>query len=138
MPFRILICAVCLGSGCSGPDSASLRERAEELIRRSQSQFEAGNYQAAFDDVTEAMRSGGVGREKLFEAGRLRVLCAVELRDFDTALADLLMMEEVSASLEDVYALRSFILQKQGKLNAAEAEFRRARVINPKAVRIKG
>jgi Tfp pilus assembly protein PilF len=98
--------------GCgSSAQVANQRETAGEAYAAGVAAFESRDYANAF---------------------LKRAVAAAATDDFETASADLDILERGAPNLDEVYAARAFVLLKQGKGSEAKAAFAKARQLNPR------
>lgn len=96
------------------------------------SAFADGNLGQARSHFDAALTGSGLSVDCLVDAQLKRSMCAAADGDFDTAQADL---DEAAQGVMDepqLHVARGFLLAKQGKQAEAEAEFSKAKQINPR------
>jgi len=130
---KLFCCWLAAAVGCCGAGGMSEKTVAdsESALTQAEEAFEAGNFQQAVDNYTNAIEGGGLRSEMLAEAYIHRAMAHAELGAFDAAQADLEIAEQGAPQMDAVYAARGYVLLKQGDKEQAREQYRLARSINP-------
>jgi tetratricopeptide (TPR) repeat protein len=119
--------------GCgSSAQVANQRETAGEAYAAGVAAFESRDFATAADKLTAAIDAHGLNPDQYANAFLKRAVAAAATDDFETASADLDILERGAPNLDEVYAARAFVLLKQGKGSEAKAAFAKARQLNPR------
>ena len=133
--FSSVVCLLLglIASGCSSkPDMVSLQDQAEQLVARADEATKQNSFQEAHDLYTQALRSGGVGRDKMPEICRKRLIVGAKIGEFEEAEIDLQAIFELASTPAEGLSLQSFLFKKQGKLAEAKKLLQQAKRIDPK------
>jgi Tfp pilus assembly protein PilF len=119
--------------GCSGGDAGDpdLRRTAEQSLTEGRDALAAGDYQQAFDRLSEAAK-GGLNADLYSEALVLHAVAAGHLGKFDLAENDFEVLEQGATNMADVLAAKSFVRGKQGNAAESKALLTQARKLNPR------
>jgi tetratricopeptide (TPR) repeat protein len=119
--------------GCSSPGSQheDLRRSAYTVYSEALDAFKAKNYSAAEPKLTATIDGGGLNPDIYCNAVAKRALCWASAGKYNEALADLDKLGPAASNLDEVYAVRSYILRKQGKAAESRAALAKARRYNP-------
>ena len=88
------------------------------------------DFVAAKTLLDQAIDSGKLYHDAISPAHINRAICSAMAGDFESAHADLDKMERGAPNLDEIFAARSFVFQKQGKTREAKAAWAKARRVN--------
>jgi tetratricopeptide (TPR) repeat protein len=133
MQIAIRITALALAlpiAGCGGAPGAQLeatRRAANDALREAIVDFASKNYAAAEPKLTAALTEGGLNPDLWCEAMAKRAVCWGAAGRYDEALAELNRIGSAAPNQAEIFAARSFIFKKQGKLAEANAALAQAK-----------
>jgi len=119
--------------GCSGGSSEKViesRQAAQKSYDEALQAIANKDYASAKPLLDQALSSGRLYGDMISPAYISRAICSAAVGDFSAAHADLDEMEKGAPNLDDVFAARSYVLEKQGKTKAAKAAWSKARRMN--------
>ncbi len=134
--MRCVLLSLCLATvlacGCDGQTVAPATAlKAQSAYDAGLEAFTGGNYGNALTDFNTAIESPGLTPDLLVDALLKRAQCHAEAGAFDAALADISQAEIGATELDQLHFVRGSVLNKKGDAQAAQAEFEKARQINP-------
>ena len=126
-----LLIVALLSSGCGDPEKhADARRTSYEAYEKGLVAFSARDYGTASGLLSAAVGTGFLNADAYSNAAtRLAVSYAAEKR-FDEALALLNELDKGAPNFDEVYAARSYVLAKQGKVAESRAALAKARQFN--------
>jgi len=116
--------------GCgnsAGFDLEDSRRAAYAAFNDAAERFSHGDYAAAEPKLVAALVDGVLNPDVYCEATAKLAVCRGAAGKYDEALAELDKLGPAAPNQAEIYAARSFILKKQGKLAEATAALARAR-----------
>jgi tetratricopeptide (TPR) repeat protein len=131
IPVLVLLCALIVCTGCSTQMPPEKIATAGQALESATLAANAGNWDAAIKSYDTAL-GGGLNVDQYCQALMGRAMAKAQTGKFDDALKDLAQAERGAPNLEDVFALKAFVLQKKGDNAGATAAFNEARKINPR------
>jgi len=131
----VLFLAMAICVGCGGGTSSGLvdrRQQAQQYFDQGQEDFDNGDFQSAREHFDQAITGGGLHPDIYTEAHIMRAVCAAHESDFAAAHEDLDKMEQGAPDPDRIFAARSFVFAKEGKMNESRNLWNQARRINPR------
>lgn len=134
--LRHVVAAALLTSmivGCSGGTSEALvesREAAQRAYGEALEKVAQKDFAGAKPLLDQAIEAKVLRGDVLAEAYVNRAVCSAATGDFAAAHADLDEMEKGAPNLDEIFAARSYVLQKQGKTREAKQAWTQARRFN--------
>jgi len=126
--FLAMPCAGC--GGGSSKDAIESRQSAQKAYDDALQAIASKDYTTAKPLLDQAIDSGWLYVDMISSAYVNRAICSAAAGDFAAAHADLDEMEKGAPNLDEIFAARSYVLEKQGKTKAAKAAWSRARRMN--------
>ena len=131
MLLALVVLAAAAGCGAApGEEYADLRRNCKAALDEAETVFAQGNFEAACQKYDEALQPGGLNPDLYVLAVTKRAVCWGYQGKFDEAFAALDEVAPGAANLDMIYAARSFLLRKQGKIPEAKAAWGQAKRIN--------
>jgi tetratricopeptide (TPR) repeat protein len=127
----ILLTAVLIAAGCGDQVTPARRVDAQSAADQAKQATVQKDYAAAEAAWTKAVSAGTLDPDQLVNAMIQRAVCRARLKKFNDALADLDSIKDVTPNLDEYHVARSFVLRAQGNSGQAQAEFAKARRLNP-------
>ena len=114
-------------AGCGGDSAAVVdsRQSAAQAYEKAEQAFNAKNFAEAKDAYDQCL-SGGLPADLLGTARVRRAVCLAEAGDFAAASEEITALESAAPNLDEVFAAKSYILAKQGKLAESKASWAQA------------
>lgn len=125
--FTICLCLLGCGAEQQSPSDVS---RAEGGYEQALAAFEAGDYQLAENQLTDAIDAGGLNSDLVAEAYLLRAEARGRLGQFQEAMADLAVIEQAAPNEAQFHRVRGDLLLAQGDRQAAHNAYDAARKID--------
>ena len=120
-------------AGCgygTSEDVIEQRQAAQKAYSEALQAIASKDYTAAKTLLDHAIDSGKLHLDVLSPAYVNRAICSAAAGDFAAAHADLDAMEQGAPNLDEIFAARSYVLEKQGKSKEAKAAWSKARRMN--------
>lgn len=120
-------------AGCgygTDADVVQSRENAQQAYDEALQAFASQDFATAKSHLDTAIATGDLYRDVLPTAYVMRAICSASAADFAAAHADLDAMVKGAPNLDEVFAARSYVLEKQGKTKEAKSAWAKARRIN--------
>jgi Tfp pilus assembly protein PilF len=134
MNFKLLVpLAIALAAaGCrrSTDLPEEKRKNAQQAYQEGVAAFESRDFTTARDKLNEAISSGAVYSGSIVDAKVRFAVATAATGDIGAATAQLDELEKNAPDLDLVYAARSYVLAKQGKLAESRAALAKARQYN--------
>jgi Tfp pilus assembly protein PilF len=131
-----ILAIVVITAGCGGSGQAEPRIGATAALEAGIQSLEGGDFQAAIESFEYALESGLLNADSTVECLIQRAIAQAAGGDLESALADLHRAEQGPSDLAKIFAVRSFVLEKQGKRAEANAAWVQAQRINRKIQKI--
>ncbi len=127
----IFLCVV-IAAGCSypGEKQEDIRRAASEAYNAGLTAFASKDYATAESSLTGALDGGGLNPDQFADTSIKRAVCWGATGKPTEALEALQQIESWGENLDAVYAARSYVLAKQGKLAESRAALAKARQYN--------
>jgi tetratricopeptide (TPR) repeat protein len=124
--------AILLLTGCSSSDAdnAAIRQSASDAYSAGIQAFDAKDYPKAVESFSVAISQGGLNPDSYTDAAVKLAVGYGATGKFDEAAQLLDNLERGAPELDLVYAARSYVLAKQGKLAESRAALAKARQYN--------
>lgn len=117
----------CGGGGSS--ESESTRQTAASAYESAQTAFNNKDYAKAKESYDLALK-GGLYSDLIGPARARRAICLAETGDADGAMQEIVALEGGAPNIDEVFAAKSYILAKQGKIPESNAAWAQAVKIN--------
>jgi tetratricopeptide (TPR) repeat protein len=132
LALGVSFAAAALVPGCGGTstETINVRETAAAALAKGDAAFASRDYAGALPHLEESVNSGGLNADAYSDAAVKLVVCYGATGKYDEALKLLEILEGGAPNLDQVYAARSFVLRKQGKVAEANAALAMARRYN--------
>ena len=118
--------------GCSSPADKleDVRRTAQEEFDAAMTAFNARDYAAAETKLAAALKLGGLYPDLYCEAAVKQAVCWAAAGKTTEAMSELDRLEQGAPNLDQIYAARSYVLAKQGKVAESRAALAKARQLN--------
>jgi tetratricopeptide (TPR) repeat protein len=116
---RVILLLPLVLCSCMGGSRVEQRADAGAAFDAGIQAADAGNHQAAVEQLTVAIEEGAISPDFYVEALLRRAECQTQLGNLDAALADLAAAEPGAPDLQRLHEMRAYIYRKQG--NRVEA-----------------
>lgn len=118
--------------GCSSPADKleDVRRTAQEEFDAAMTAFNARDYAAAEAKLAAALKLGGLYPDLYCEAAVKQTVCWAAAGKTTEAMSELDRLEPGAPNLDQIYAARSYVLAKQGKVAESRAALAKARQLN--------
>jgi Tfp pilus assembly protein PilF len=134
--ISVIACLVGCG-GTSSTESVDMRAEAGNAYAEAVKAFDSKDYATAKPLFDNALQ-GGLYSDFIGPARVRRAVCMAESGDFEGANAELTALEGGAPNVDEIFAARSFMLAKQGKLAESKAAWAQAIRYNPKVKKFGG
>jgi hypothetical protein len=118
------------GCGSAGNEHGDARAAAYAAYNEATAAFKSKDYAAAEPKLASALESRLLNPDVFCEATVLRSVCLASTGKYDEATAALDSLGPGASNIDQIFAARSYILAKQGKLAESRAALAKARQAN--------
>ena len=126
-----LLMLAAVGCSSAGEEHADDRRSAYAQYNEALAAFASKDYTTAEAKLTAAIDAHGLNPSAYSDAIVKRVFCRAKAGNFDEANADLEKLGPSPENLDQVLAVRTYILRKQGKVAESRTTFAKAKRLNP-------
>ena len=121
-----------LAAGCNSPADKleDSRRTGQQLCNEGLASFAQKDFTTAEQKLTQAITQATLNPDTYSDVAVKRAVCLGAIGKADDAIAELQKLEAGAPNLDQIYAARSYVLAKQGKVAESRAALAKAKQFN--------